>query len=75
MDYLPTLLLLSLSLPYTPVAAVIVPSSPQYLPPIIPGPGLPTLASLGLTSHQLYSSKTRSPPPKIPSETNTLPEK
>ena len=36
--------------------AAAVPSIPVY-PEVIPGPGLPSLSSLGITSDDLYKSK------------------
>lgn len=38
-------------------AAAAIPASEKTYPDVIPGPGLPSLASLGLTSPQLYTSE------------------
>ena len=52
-----TALLLYISAPSTNAAAIPVPAAEKVSPEVIPGPGLPSLASLGLTSAELYQSK------------------
>ena len=53
---LAALLVLS-SASYARAAAVSAPVVEKIYPEVVPGPGLPSLASIGLTSAQLYQSK------------------
>ena len=50
-------LILYASAPYAQAAAVSAPAAEKVYPEVVPGPGLPSLASLGLTSTELYQSK------------------
>lgn len=50
-------LLLYTSMPCTNAAAVPVSAADKIYPEVFPGHGLPSLASLGLTSAELYQSK------------------